>query len=89
MHYEYLENPQTLLWKDRCKQLEAQMDAMEQAHMAFICCQSERRESDIRKLVEQNTELEVRLKEHRDDMETFNRLPWYEKICFKFDLENM
>lgn len=100
-NYEPEEFARARYWQNRCMELEQKLqqkvEDSEHRNMKFFRSEAEKVEyrlerafhDKIRALTERVNELEIRLKDHREEMEIFNIMPWYERMFHKFDLDNM
>ena len=97
MNYELEEFTRARYWQEKYLELERRfdetIDASNERNLKLLCQElgrvEKRYEEEVERLKARIQEYEVRLNEHREDMEAFNGLPWYEKIMHKFDLKNM
>ena len=94
--YDYQENPQVAYWKEQCKKLSETLRARENNYCRL---QSEIHERDLafmeeqlgkanHKLAEADKEIQrliMQIDELKDDMDSFNSLPWFEKMFYKFN----
>ena len=95
--YELEEFTRARYWQQKYLELkeahEAALDAVEKKTLSCFCeamgQKEDRFEREVKALKEDINVLQIRLEDHREEMELFNELPWYDKMRFKFDLENM
>ena len=95
--YELEEFTRARYWQQKYLELkeahEAALDAVEKRTLSCFCealgQKEDRFEREVKALNDQIDVLQIRLDEHREEMESFNELSWYDKMRFKFDLENM
>lgn len=100
-NYEPEEFARARYWQERYMELEKMhtqmLEEAEDRSMKFFCKEVEKMENRLKEeynqklnhLNEKISELEIRLEDHRDEMEIFNIMPWYERMFHKFDLDNM
>jgi hypothetical protein len=67
----YNENPQVSQWKEKCEILQEELDYAIDRLETLACC---------------NVYTEGRLQAVKDKIMKFNRLPWYKKMFFKFEV---
>ena len=101
LKYEPEEFARARYWQERYMELENEhqqmLDEAEERHMKFFCKEVEKMENRLKEeynqklnhLNEKISELEISLEDHREEMEIFNIMPWYERLFHKFDLDNM
>lgn len=92
-NYDYQENPQVAYWKEQCKKLSETLrennscrlqSEINERNIAFM---EEQLDKANHKLAEADKEIQrliMQIDELKDDMETFNSLPWFEKMFHKF-----
>ena len=100
-NYEPEEFARARYWQEKYLDLEKRfqqmLDEAEERHMKFFCKEMEKVEKRVEegyrdklaRLTEEAIEYKIRLDEHREEMEIFNIMPWYERLFHKFDLDNM
>lgn len=100
-NYEPEEFARARYWQERYMELEKihtqMLEEAEARNMKFFCKEVEKMENRLKEeynqklnhLNEKISELEIRLEDHRAEMEIFNIMPWYERLFHKFDLDNM
>ena len=101
LKYEPEEFARARYWQERYMELENEhqqmLDEAEERHMKFFCKEVEKMERRIKRdydqrinrLKEAIDSLDTRLEDHRQEMEIFNLMPWYERLLHKFDLDNI
>ena len=95
--YEPEEFTRARYWQQKYLELmeahEAELDAVERKSMSCFCDSLVRKEEmfelETKALKEEIDVLKIRLFEHREAMELFNELPWYDKMRYNFDLESL
>ena len=69
--YYFNENPQVTQWREKYEKLEEELDcAIDQLATMAYC----------------KARTEKRLEELKDKIMRFNRLPWYKKMFFRFEV---
>lgn len=84
--YDYQENPQVLYWKEQCETLR---EKLERANTVLAESLEKKGELLVESLVDEvheNENLRQQLKELKEDICSFNQLPWYEKLMYKFEI---
>lgn len=69
--YYFNENPQATQWREKYEKLEEELDCAIDQLETLACCK---------------VYTEEILEELKDKIMNFNRLPWYRKCFFKFDV---
>lgn len=99
--YEPEEFARARYWQERYMELEEMhtqmLEEAETHSMKFFCKEVEKMENRLKEEYNQKlnhlngkiSELEIRLEDHRQEMEIFNFMPWYERMFHKFDLDNI
>ena len=67
----YNENPQVSHWRDKYEKLQEELDCAIDQLETLACCK---------------VYTEERLEAVKDKIMKFNRLPWYKKMFFKFEV---
>jgi hypothetical protein len=69
--YYFNENPQVTQWREKYEKLEEELDCAIDQLSTMACCK---------------VYTEERLQALKDKIMNFNRLPWYKKMFFKFEV---
>ena len=69
--YYFNENPQVAQWREKYEKLEEELDCAIDQLETLACCK---------------VYTEERLEAVKDKIMNFNRLPWYKKMFFRFDV---
>ena len=69
--YYFNENPQATQWREKYEKLQEELDCAIDQLETLACCK---------------VYTEERLEAVKDKIMKFNRLPWYKKMFFKFEV---
>ena len=69
--YYFNENPQAIQWREKYEKLQEELDCAIDQLETLACCK---------------VYTEERLEAVKDKIMKFNRLPWYKKMFYKFEL---
>lgn len=69
--YYFNENPQVTQWRKKCEKLQEELDFAIYQFETLACGR---------------VYTEELLEELKDEIKNFNRLPWYKKMFFKFEV---
>ena len=81
----YNENPQVTYWKERCEEVVSNWDSMVDKYNSMVDT-LEKYELDFEDFIEDRKKLWEKLDNYRNTLKTFNSLPWYKKMFYKFKL---
>ena len=84
MERYYNENPQVTYWRNKYEKVVSDWDNMVDDYNSMVD-KIEKYECDFDDFIEGRKRLWGILDDYRNKIESFNTLPWYKKMFYKFD----
>ena len=81
----YNENPHVPYWKESYEEVVSNWDSMVDKYNSMVDI-LEKYELDFEDFIEGRKKLWEKLDNYRNTLKTFNSLPWYKKMFYKFKL---
>ena len=82
---DYNENPHVTYWKERYEEVVSNWDSMVDKYNSMVDT-LEKYELDFEDFIEGRKKLWEKLDNYRNTLKTFNSLPWYKTMFYKFKL---